>query len=202
MKVMALFFALATTQAYCSNDEIIQECKTIVKETCGDQGLETCAKKSNKDVNLESCLAILLPQDDAPQAVRDMKSDQLFDAGTKTCFETIKKLCGDDDINSCITEKGNRFDTHCRELVGEIDEQKEKMKAVPGKCFGDSFLTCEKNQDVSMASYDAFVSDVKAMQNCMSLKVLANSACSSPIQKIVDQRKAEEAAKKEIVPKS
>ena len=69
------------------------------------------------------------------------------------------------------------------------------MKSVPGHCFGNSFLSCEKSQDISMASYSSFVSGVKAMQNCMSIKVLGDSSCVSPIQKIVDQRKAEEAAK-------
>ncbi|PIP93572.1 MAG: hypothetical protein COW00_02170 [Bdellovibrio sp. CG12_big_fil_rev_8_21_14_0_65_39_13] len=196
MKVVTLLLALSLSTFAFSSEEVILECKTIIKETCGDQSLESCAKKSNKDSNFETCLAILLPQVDAPMAVRDMKSDQLFDAGTKTCFDTIKKLCGEDDINSCIKEKGDRFDTRCRELVGEIDEQREKMKAVPGRCFGDSFLSCEKSQDVSMASYDVFVSGVKSMQNCMSQKVLADVACTSPIQKIIDQRKADEIAVK------
>ncbi|GAB4417650.1 MAG: hypothetical protein OHK0056_26670 [Bacteriovoracaceae bacterium] len=189
-KYFALFLSFISLNIF-ANSEIIDECQEQIKSLCGSKGIVECHKEHAKNELMLNCIAILLPENTVPKSVNDLKSEKLFDAGTANCFETINKACGSMDVNECFEKKGNLFQTKCRELVVEIEEQRNKMKELGGDCFSKAFLNCERQVEIPLSSYNLFVSGVSQHQRCMKDFVLSNSQCIAPVKTIISKKKEE-----------
>lgn len=181
-----------------AGEDIMGECREIVKSSCGSKDLVTCMKSSSKHKEFETCLGILLTDAGAPEQVQPLQAEKLFDASKANCFTILSQNCGGMEPGECISKKGNLFPEGCRVLYSEINEQQERMKAISGHCFKNKLTSCNEKHDLNLMSYTAFMAGLKQVEQCISGGLLNDSQCVSQIEAEAKERRlaAEEEKKK------
>jgi hypothetical protein len=184
-----VLFSIGTSQA----DDIIGECQHIVKNLCGDKDVTACTQSHPMNSKLETCLGILLTEDDVPNAVKSMQVKHLFDASVSGCFTVYNQFCGGLDIDFCVEKYGSFFTENCRVLFYELEAQDKKFNELKSHCYNSVYNTCRQDYPVSMASYTAFNKSVSAVENCLSTRLLKREPCVADIRKDAKQRAKEKA---------
>ncbi|MCF8059071.1 MAG: hypothetical protein K9K67_07230 [Bacteriovoracaceae bacterium] len=182
MKLLVGLIFIASICGLSAEEDIAGECRHLFEEKCGNKDLTACMKDNMGNAKLETCTGILLKEADAPKAVQSLQAEKLFDSGKANCFTIVAANCGTMEVSECIEKKGNVFPESCRVLYSEIQEQQVRLDSIGGSCFKSNLDACKSAYDVPFTSYTGFISGLKSVEGCVSVKILANSSCIKDIE--------------------